>query len=64
LCNALNKVSVEVEARLFERNDRIIFLEAELEKKEEELEDNSKDLKQQELISAQLKHEIREEKAR
>ncbi|KAH9313338.1 hypothetical protein KI387_028373, partial [Taxus chinensis] len=63
LCNALNKVSVEVKARLFGRNDRIIFLEEELEKKEEELEEKPKDLKQ-ELISAQLKHELREEKER
>ncbi|KAH9287512.1 hypothetical protein KI387_031629, partial [Taxus chinensis] len=55
-------VSVEVEARLFGQNDRIRFLEAELEKKEEELEDKAKDLRQEELINTQLKHELREEK--
>ncbi|KAH9331967.1 hypothetical protein KI387_004075, partial [Taxus chinensis] len=62
-------VSVEVEARLFGKNDRIRFLEAEiekeeeLEKKEEDLEKKAKDLKQ-ELIITQLKHELREEKER
>ncbi|KAH9311690.1 hypothetical protein KI387_026725, partial [Taxus chinensis] len=53
-------VSVEVEARLFGRNERIRFLEElekeeELEKKEEELEEKANDLKQEDLISAQLK---------
>ncbi|KAH9295867.1 hypothetical protein KI387_039455 [Taxus chinensis] len=64
VCNALNKVSVELEARLFGRNDRVKFLEAELEKREEELEERTKNLKQEELISVQLKHELREEKER
>ncbi|KAH9294737.1 hypothetical protein KI387_038325, partial [Taxus chinensis] len=57
-------VSVELEARLFGRNDMVKFLEAELEKKEEELEERTKDLKREELISAQLKRELREEKER
>ncbi|KAH9291754.1 hypothetical protein KI387_043055, partial [Taxus chinensis] len=64
ICNALNKVSVEVEARLFGRNDRVKFLEAELEKKEEELIEKTKDLKQEELISTQLRCELKDEKAR
>lgn len=37
LCNALNKVTVETKDRLFGRNDRVIFLEEKLEKKEEDL---------------------------
>ncbi|KAH9301249.1 hypothetical protein KI387_012832, partial [Taxus chinensis] len=64
ICNALNKVSVEVEARLFGRNDRVKFLEVELEKKEEELEKRTKELKHEELVSTQLRHELKEEKAR
>ncbi|KAH9296072.1 hypothetical protein KI387_039660, partial [Taxus chinensis] len=64
VCNALNKVSVEVEARIFGRNDRVKFLEVELEKKEEELLEKRKDLKQEELISTQLRHELKEEKER
>ncbi|KAH9303290.1 hypothetical protein KI387_014873, partial [Taxus chinensis] len=64
VCNALNKVSIELEARLFGRNDRVKFLEVELEKREEELEERTKNLKQEELISAQLKRELREEKER
>ncbi|KAH9310438.1 hypothetical protein KI387_025473, partial [Taxus chinensis] len=44
LCNALNKVSVEVEARLFGWNDRIKDLEEDLKKKEEELAAREKEL--------------------
>ncbi|KAH9327490.1 hypothetical protein KI387_007668, partial [Taxus chinensis] len=55
-------VMLEAEARLFGRNDRVKFVEGELEKKEEELVEKTKGLKQEELISAQLKHELRDEK--
>ncbi|KAH9298146.1 hypothetical protein KI387_029828, partial [Taxus chinensis] len=51
VCNALNKVSIKVEERLFRRNDRIRFLEEELEKKKEELIEKRKYLKQEELIN-------------
>ncbi|KAH9287554.1 hypothetical protein KI387_031671, partial [Taxus chinensis] len=64
VCNTLNKVLVEVEVRLFGRNDRVRVLEEELEKKNEEIIEKRKDLKQEELISAQLRHKLREEKVK
>ncbi|KAH9294689.1 hypothetical protein KI387_038277, partial [Taxus chinensis] len=54
VCNALNKVAVETEARLFTWNDSIRALEGKLAKKEEELAKVARNLKQEELISAQL----------
>ncbi|KAH9287493.1 hypothetical protein KI387_031610, partial [Taxus chinensis] len=50
----LNKVSVEVEAIIFRRNDRVIFLEQELEKEKKELVKKRKYLKKEYLINAQL----------
>lgn len=64
MCNALNKISIEVESRLFGRNDRIKFLEDELEEKEEELAERTKELSQENLISGQLQCELKDEKDR
>lgn len=43
---------VEIETRLFTRNERIRVLEGKIGKKEEELAEKAKILKQEELISA------------
>ncbi|KAH9308544.1 hypothetical protein KI387_036455, partial [Taxus chinensis] len=48
--NAFNKFSVEIEARLFRRNDRVRFLEEELERKKEDLIKKRKYLKKEEII--------------
>ncbi|KAH9325458.1 hypothetical protein KI387_005636, partial [Taxus chinensis] len=64
VCNALNKVSVEIEARLFGRNDRVRVLEDQLEKRKEEVVKLTKDLSLEKLISAQLQRELQEENAR
>ncbi|KAH9296313.1 hypothetical protein KI387_039901, partial [Taxus chinensis] len=57
-------VSIEIEARLFGRNDRIKDLEEDLKKKEEELAARAKELSQEKLISAQLQRELKDEKAK
>ncbi|KAH9303098.1 hypothetical protein KI387_014681, partial [Taxus chinensis] len=62
VCNALNKVALETEARLFTQNENIRDLEGKLDKKEEELAKMARSLKHEELISAQLRHELKEEK--
>ncbi|KAH9295111.1 hypothetical protein KI387_038699, partial [Taxus chinensis] len=62
--NVLNKVSVEIEARLFRRTDRVKLLEEELEKKNKELVEKRKYLKQEDMINTQLRHELKEEKAK
>ncbi|KAH9323913.1 hypothetical protein KI387_018552, partial [Taxus chinensis] len=64
VCNIVNKVSVEVEAKLFGRSDRVRFLEEELEKKNKELMEKRMDLKQEDLINAQLRRELKEEKSK
>ncbi|KAH9310300.1 hypothetical protein KI387_044705, partial [Taxus chinensis] len=62
VCNALNKVTVEREVRLFAWNDSIRALEGKLAKKTEELAKVARKLKQEELINAQLRCELKEEK--
>ncbi|KAH9306662.1 hypothetical protein KI387_011066 [Taxus chinensis] len=64
VCNALNKVSIKIEAKLFGRNERVKFLEAELVKKDEELLERTKELKHEELVSTQLRRELNKEKVR
>lgn len=54
MCNALNKVSVEIEVRIFGRNDRVRALEDQLEKRKEEVVKLTKDHSLEKLISAQL----------
>lgn len=58
------KLLVEVEAKIFWRNDKVKVLEAELEQKEEELAERAKKLKQENPVSAQLQRELRDEKAK
>ncbi|KAH9315416.1 hypothetical protein KI387_024043, partial [Taxus chinensis] len=52
VCNTFNKFLVGVEAKLFRRNNRVRFLEEELENKKEELTEKSKELKQKDMINA------------
>ncbi|KAH9301361.1 hypothetical protein KI387_012944, partial [Taxus chinensis] len=54
-------VLVEVKARILGRNDRVRFLEDELEKKKELME-KRKDLKKEEFINTQLRYDLKEEK--
>ncbi|KAH9325533.1 hypothetical protein KI387_005711, partial [Taxus chinensis] len=64
VCKVLNKFLVEIEARLFRRNDRVRFLEEKSVKKNKDLIEKSKELKQEELIGAHLRCELKEEKVR
>ncbi|KAH9287566.1 hypothetical protein KI387_031683, partial [Taxus chinensis] len=63
VCNVLNKVMVKTEARLLACNDKIRVLEEKLGKKEEELAGEDPELEVgRDLISTQLRCELKEEK--
>ncbi|KAH9300090.1 hypothetical protein KI387_011673, partial [Taxus chinensis] len=64
VCSTLNKVSMEIEARLFSRNDRVKVLEGLLEKRKEEVVKLTKDLSLEKLFSTQLQRELQEVKAK
>lgn len=53
MCNALNKVFADVEARLFGRNDKIKYQEDELKKEEEDLATMTNKISQEKLITIQ-----------